>query len=416
MFGIDKFHNIGKGNTSIGIEFILASDKGYEINAVVLEKKKSLLQVVKKINSIGSIAELLPLIDLKTPIVLVFNGKGIVHRKVNVSETDTVATLLNKVLPNANAVDFYIQQQPVDEQHAFVSIVRSDVINDIIDQLIDKKITSLVSCLLGPFSVNNLLPLIDISRFRNQELHVGTFQLQISENQISEIKVGESASNEAFYIADEKVEAPSLIAFGAALSFFTGVEKGLSNAPKIEQLTEEFRQKLRFTILSRVLLISSFCILIVNYLVFTSYWSDARQLTSELAVNQGVLSQYDTLKKEFGQKKEFLLQNGLLENAKTSYYADRLAETLPPSIRWTDLTIYPLKKKDAQDETASLFFEKNVIKISGKCQKSTDLNEWMKRIKKNIWVGDLKLIDYKQENASDEGLFLIQLTLKESNV
>ena len=164
MFGIDKFHNIGKGNTSIGIEFILASDKGYEINAVVLEKKKSLLQVVKKINSIGSIAELLPLIDLKTPIVLVFNGKGIVHRKVNVSETDTVATLLNKVLPNANAVDFYIQQQPVDEQHAFVSIVRSDVINDIIDQLIDKKITSLVSCLLGPFSVNNLLPLIDISK------------------------------------------------------------------------------------------------------------------------------------------------------------------------------------------------------------------------------------------------------------
>ena len=93
-----------------------------------------------------------------------------------------------------------------------------------------------------------------------------------------------------------------------------------------------------------------------------------------------------------------------------------MAETLPPSIRWTDLTIYPLKKKDAQDETASLFFEKNVIKISGKCQKSTDLNEWMKRIKKNIWVGDLKLIDYKQENASDEGLFLIQLTLKESNV
>ncbi len=407
-----RLENMVKNKTAIGIEIILLPDNGFEINAIVLEKEKSLLRVVKKINAVSSISELATIIDLKMPLILVINGKGIIHRKVNINDTDTTTTLLNKVLPNATKADFYIQQQSLDLLQAFISVVRASAIDEVIEKLKEKKIINIVSCLLGPFSINKLLPFIDNTFIHNEQLHFGNYNLQIREQQITEIKFLETPSKVVFYIAEEEVEPNLLIAFGAALSYFTNVDNGILNAPKIEQAKEEFKQKQLFNKILVAMLGVSFCILMVNYFVFTSYWTDATKLSSQLVQNQAVLSQYDTLKKEFEQKKEFLEQNGLLENAKTSYYADKLAETLPNSIKWTDLIIHPLKKKEANDETKNLFFENKLIRISGKCQRSLDLNEWMKIVKRYLWVADLKLIDYKQDNALDAGLFLIQLTLK----
>jgi Tfp pilus assembly protein PilN len=135
-------------------------------------------------------------------------------------------------------------------------------------------------------------------------------------------------------------------------------------------------------------------------------------LSSELLMNQSAINRYDTLKKEYSRKKDFLEANGLLESSQTSFYADRLASELPSSIQWNDLLIHPIRKKDQSDESNSLFFENKLIRISGKCARNTELNEWMKKTKKKDWISNVTLLDYKQENATDAGKFIIEIRLK----
>ena len=81
-------------------------------------------------------------------------------------------------------------------------------------------------------------------------------------------------------------------------------------------------------------------------------------------------------------------------------------------ITWTNLEIHPIKKKEANDESEVMYFENKIIRITGNCQQSTDLNDWMKSVKQDTWVADAKLLNYQQDNAKDNGLFLLEIVLK----
>lgn len=404
------FENIIKGKTAVGIEIVLLPENTYEINVVSLKKTKSILAVEKQKEGIASFEELAQLIDTKLPIILVLNGKGIIHRKISFSGNDTPITLLNKVLPNANPNEFNIQQTVIGSSEVFVSLIRSSIVNEVIEHLKKNKLTNIAGCLLGPFVINNLLPLVGANIISNEQLRISTFQLQIRKYQITDLTIAESQNNnEPILIGDNPVHPKLLVAFAAAISFFIGNEAGIVKSEVIDNIKEEFKQKLKFEFIGWSLLIATFVILSVNYFIFNHYWTKSNELGSALASNQSALFRYDKLKLEFEQKKLFLEQNGLLESSRTSFYADKLAETLPSSIQWTDVNIHPVKKKQAESE--GFFFENKIIKISGKCQKSTDLNDWMKELKLKSWISNVTLVNYTQDNETEDGLFLIEIKL-----
>lgn len=406
------FKNIIKSKAAVGVEIILLPENTYEINVVLLKKIKSILTTEKQKEGIGSFEELAQFIDTKLPIILVLNGKGIIHRKISFSENDTPITLLNKVLPNANPNEFDIQETGISSSQVFVSLIRSSIINEVIEQLKKNKLTNIAGCLLGPFVINNLLPLIDTNIISNELLKFSSYQLQIREQQITEITIAESENiNESIIIGDSLVHSKLVIAFAAALSYFLDDNAGIVKSEVIDNIKEEFKQKQKFEFIGWSLLIAAFSVLLLNYFIFNHFWTKTNDLSSTLSSNQFALSRYGTLKVEFAQKKGFLEQNGLLENSRTSFYADKLAESLPSSIQWTDVNIHPVKKKQASDESEGFFFENKIIKISGKCQRSTDLNDWMKEVKLKSWISNVTLLNYTQDNATDDGLFLIEIKL-----
>lgn len=406
------FKNIIKSKTALGVEIILLPENAYEINVVVLKKIKSILTNEKQKERIANFEELAQFVDTKFPIILVLNGKGIIHRKIAFSENDTPITLLNKVLPNANPNDFDLQQTIISESQIFVSLIRSSIINEIFEQLKKNKLTNIAGCLLGPFVINNLLPLINTNIISNEQLRFGTYQLQIREQQISDLTIAESEEiNEPILIGDDLIQSKLVIAFAAALSYFLGTDNGIEKSLVINGIKEEFKQKQKFEFAGWSLLIATFCILLGNYFIFNHYWTKTLDLSSTLSSNQSALNHYGTLNKEFAQKKDFLEQNGLLESSRTSFYADKLAENLPSSIQWIEVNIHPVKKKQSGVETEGFFFENKIIKISGKCQRSTDLNDWMKTVKLKSWISNVTLLNYTQDNATDAGSFLIEIKL-----
>ncbi len=199
--------------------------------------------------------------------------------------------------------------------------------------------------------------------------------------------------------------------FAAALSYFTGNTHDASNSEIINSLKEEFRQKQRFEFRGIALLASTLLILLINYVIFDHYWSAGNELKSRLITTQSALKQYEVLKAELKQKKEFLEENGMLESSRTSYFGDQLAKDLPASIHWGSLDIHPVKKKKPDDESNFFFFENKQIAITGTCQRSIELNNWMKEIKKMDWVKNVVLVSYQQDNAKDDGEFLIEIEL-----
>lgn len=406
------FKNIIQSKTSVGIEIILLPENTYEINVIVLKKIKSIVTLEKQKTGIESFEELAQFIDTNLPITLVLNGKGIIHRKVNLSENDTSVTILNKVLPNANANDFNLQQTVISSSQVFVSLIRSSVVNELVEQLKKHKLTNITGCLLGPFAINNILPLINTNIISNEQLRFDTYQLQIREQQITDITISESENiNKPILIGDDQIQEKLIIAYATALSYFLGSDAGIIKSEIIDDLKEEFKQKQKFEFIGWSLLIVTFAVLIVNYFVFNHYWTKTRNVSTTLTFNQSALYRYDTLKVEFAEKKKFLEQNGLLESSRTSFYADKLAGSLPLSIQWIDVNIHPVKKKQVNDETEGFFFENKSVKISGKCQRSTDLNDWMKEVKLKSWISSVTLLNYTQDNATDDGLFLIEIKL-----
>ena len=408
-----NLEHITKSKTAAGVEIFILPDSSFEISVTVLKKEKSSLLTVIQKSGIKNIEEAAAAMDGKLPLILVLNGKGIIHKKVSISEQDTPATLLNKVLPNANLQDFCVQQTTLSASEAFVSVIRASVLNDVANELNACGLKAIVSCFLGPFTVNNLLGIIDQSGIDNEMLSTGRLQLQIREQQITEVQAaGESAMTVPVKVGDDKIPAQELIAFAAAMSYFVSGSEGILNSGTIGLLKEEYTQQRKFEFRGWGFLISVFILLLINYFVFNNYWTKSNGMNATLSMNQSAVQRCEQLKKEYADKKEFLEQNGLLENSRTSYYADRLAESLPASIQLTEMNIHPLKKKAADDESDNLFFENKRIAISGKCQRSTELNDWIKELKQKNWIADVVLMNYNQDNKTEAGLFLIDIKLK----
>jgi hypothetical protein len=262
---------------------------------------------------------------------------------VHTSEQEPPTALLNKLLPNANVDDFIIQKTPLHAAEAFVSVIRLTAFQAIIEELISSGLTNVVACFLGPFVITNLFPVVEPSFFNSPFVDISNFRLQLSDQQITGMESTTNTPTGMVKIGNERFTYEMLLPFAAALAYFTGDRNDVFNSQALNQLKEEFRQKQKFELRGWTLLITTFLILIINYFVFDHYWTQNKEMTAQLESTQAALNQYEKLKAEYGQKQQFLKENGLLENSRTSYYADQLAAQLPVSIQLTGLNIHPLK-------------------------------------------------------------------------
>lgn len=403
---------IMRGKLAAGVDITLLPDGTFSISVVQLKKVKSQLVIEKSKEELTSIEALAGFINVKQPVCIVLNGKGIVHRKVTASAGDSPAALLNKVLPNANVDEFNIQQIPVSSTHAIVSVIRSAIVETVIEALAKVGITGISSFTLGPFAVNNILPLLAESAVQNDRLLLENYQLQLQDRQIVDITAASLPGEQVIQVGNDLLSHKLLVPFAAAVMYFT-VDRisGITGSSIIDTLKEEYSQKRKFVICATAVLAVLFFVLMVNYLVFNHYWTRNQELSGILTSNQMAMAHYDTLTKQLSYKKEFLEQHGLLEGSRTSFYVDRLASLLPASVQWTDVTVHPLKKKKTAAEGEGIAFEKEIIRVAGRCQKSTDLNSWMKNVKRKDWVNSVTLLNYAQPHEADDGHYLLEIKL-----
>lgn len=405
------FDNLMKSASVNGVELAIQSDGKYLFHLVTLKKEKSTIVIEQQIPSLNTITDLKAKIDVKIPLIISITGKGIINKKMDAASIDSNKILLNKVLPNANEAEFCIQKTLIDDKNIFVSVIRNSLLDEILNEFKTLGIDSIQECYLGPFAINNCLPFID-ERLNNIQLK--NYRLGIKNGLIQDLNQDDTLTSEStIKIGDDTIQLEQLISFATAFSHFRNtLNSGITNSVLLEELKSNFKEKRKFVSRTWGMLLSFFFILLINYFVFNNYWTKNNEISSRLEINKSSLNRLDTLKNELQQKKMFMQQNGLMENSLTSFYADKLAESLPNSISWTNLEIHPVKKKEANAESDLVQFENKIIRISGNCQYSLDLNDWMKHLKNFLWIDKLELLNYKQDNANDKGAFLLEIQLK----
>ena len=125
--------------------------------------------------------------------------------------------------------------------------------------------------------------------------------------------------------------------------------------------------------------------------------------------NKELIKKLDTLKSELKLKEQYFINSGFLDASKLSYYADRIAYTVPKEIVLTQLNINPLEGKIKNNKPIS--FQNRKILILGTVTQSIILNNWVKQLKDTDWIKNVKIIHYNQESVEIPAEFELQIDL-----
>ena len=408
MFKNLKYGSILRSKKAAGVEAVFLSDGSLQLNMAVLKRTKTGLEVEAVHTGIKNIEVLQKELDSKLPVNIVINGKGIIHKKVAANEGDNDGKLLEKIFPNAQINDFYLQKTEVSGNMIFVSLIRKNTIDNFLTDFINKGYCfSGIS--LGPFCLNAVIPLMNLS---TDKLSLGNYKLILFNNQsIEDFQDNDIyAADEKIKIGGEELKQQAAISFAAAFQYFfpPAVEESMM-VPIVNGTKTELEQKKLFQVGGWSILLFFLTVLLSNFLLFDYYGKQHQQLDIAFSGSKGQLASINEIKIKVKEKQAFIEKTGLKGASKTSYYADRIAMDLPATIQLTQLFLYPSEKKIKNNE--SVIFLKKVIIIKGNCKKSTELNEWIRTIKKKEWVNDVAVLSYKQENVKDPGEFEIKITI-----
>jgi hypothetical protein len=146
--------------------------------------------------------------------------------------------------------------------------------------------------------------------------------------------------------------------------------------------------------------------------LFEKYNTKQQELKVELAQQQNLLTQRDTLAKKLQQKQAVLGDQSNLGQSKSSFYADQLAASLPNSMQLTELLVFPkIENKSYNNEEEIPRYQNNKIIIKGQCQASVFYNNWKRNIKDFDWVEKIHNLSY-QNDKNGVGVFALEITIK----
>jgi hypothetical protein len=395
-----------KGRKVAGVHFTILEDEFWQAEVIILEQKRKLIHTIKQSKGISSLDVFSSLVPTGIPLCISVDGKGVIHRVVHFQKE---ASPVLHIFPNANPADFIEQIQPIDNEHSFVSVIRSETLEKLVTNFSQRGYFIYQVC-LGPFALNFVWHLLDLNK---PELMIKSYIIAQSTGIIQSIDISENSelTNESYRLADELLDADQILPYSSAISFFSDGEAGFE-FPEIKNINgkNEFLYSRFFKIGGIGIIGFLFIALLINFLLFDHYSRLFNASSLQYKSGLELISKMEELGRQVNLKEKIIEDNGLSENSHFSFYADRLAAVLPSQITLKRMEINPMPSKPKQDK--ELVFKHHCIRISGTCMMSIMLDTWLKILKKESWIRGIEILQYKQDNGQIQGEFIIQLETK----
>jgi len=395
---------ISDTNSVCSIEIQLEADGTMLLNWVLLSKKKQVLVLENSGTAKGDLNVILDFVAPTVPLVLSLSGKGVLHKKVEQQGGNT-GKLFDYIFPNARISDYLIQTVLCQDNSFQVSVVRKEQVDKLLTGLSELGFYVL-SLSFGPFSV---LPLFKLLNINVKEVQLGRHVLQLDYHTPSVYSYTIQASNSHLIsIANEQLADHLVVPYAMAFQYLVGGERVEVEYESIQVLAQTHKDKKLFKVLSWGSLVFFFSLLLINTLFYTIVSGENNDLsTAYSGLEHASLSTKKNVE-EFNQKETFLMKAGWLDASVMSYYADRIAASLPQAIQLTSINVCPVNEALTRKEKKEVF-DQGIIVVKGIASRPTELNQWTKVLDQYTWIEQVKVQDYTFDHKTGRGNFTLHL-------
>mgnify|MGYP001166147530 CR=1 FL=1 len=389
-----------------GIEVVISSEGKYTFNCVILSVEENLVRIERQEEGIAEWSDLKALSLENTPLLLSVTGRGILHKKIKDEYTDD-AHAFSQIFPNSKFSDYYLQKLKSSGHQVYISLTRRELIDQLLSRF--KETGCFVTRVtLGPFTVADLYQLFSM----NEEIMTfGSHELMFEKGLVELYKIREESTTAEIKVGNEAVPGNLLIAYATAFLGLIESEVVKIEVEEVDRQREELKQKNRFKLTGISLLVFFLGILLVNTYLYTTYNQENQQLTLKLGKLTDISTNIDDEERELHQKEVFLSQAGWLAPARASYYSDQIAASLPSSFTLTKMANNPYNERESRSQRKDVF-DNGVLRIEGFCSKPTELNSWIKIVKKQDWVKEVHVKDYTYDAKTGSGNFIVLIEIK----
>ncbi len=376
---------------------IIKTDNDEHYNILEINKKGKKIEVVKMV-SVKSIARLLEIIDLKYPVILLIDGKGVLNKEINLKNDVDLEWQKN--------IDFSsIYFTGLKSRNSnFISFVRKNIVDEVIERFQSKKV-QIIDVYVGSFLASLLQNSINKNNIVSNDL-----DLEFEDNKLISFKKNETKENETYILGNEPITKIYLPQYGALIHYL--VQQSDVTKTKNETLNiEEIIYKKAFNLFGILMLIGFFSMLFLSYILIQYYGSKNADLNAE---NQDFNKSYQIildLEKQKENKLTILKESGWLSTSYLSFYSYEIVKSAPNDITLNQVSIKPLEAEIKPNK--KVIFDLKTILINGSTFNEISIDNWILELKKMKFVNKLEIISLKKDK-NNESQFVIKIDL--SNV
>ena len=403
---LDNFIKKISGYTNCSCVEILLQGERVQYRQIGLKITKEVISITNTAETTENLEVVLGTIKPRTPLILLVNGYGILHRSLNsISFSDQ--EIVGQVLPNANAKDFIIQKTE-NGSNLLVSIIRKNIIEEQI-----KLFKSLeqwpVAVAVGNFHIKQIISFIETTDQIATDFQLLNFNSTNGIINSFEKRKTVEDHPEKLSIGDDQVSTSLVSAYAAAFSLLTkgSTDYGITKEIKEEHLWADLFNKGK--LISGGVVMS---LLLLNTFFFYNFKDKKADLQQTIYIHQDQFSQLDSMRNSLSKQRLFLKNTRLNGFSKSSYYADQLGSSIPKGISLEELIIFPEKKQKKplkKDKLVDYDYQK--IMIKGKSDNSIRYNDWIINLKTLPWIAEVIHINY-QELQNEAGKFETEITIQ----
>lgn len=350
------------------------------------------------------------IIKNKVPLLLIINGKGVVLKKAEWSETEeesfTPSRIIETHLPALQINEFYIQFYRQGPGNGFIALCRKDQADSLQSEFLALH-PDLAAFYIGTPVIIGLQNL-----WQNyNSIHTVLHTVELTNGKIESIAASVNETERPSFKVDDLQLAPGqLTGFAAGLAYLTRQPLVSNLNDVVEQFSIQHAERNKFRFLQIVIVAVALCMALTNVFFYSRYFNASNALDTELNVYQGKNDEINRLLNDYQKKKDLIENAGVLHKNAISEYADRIASTLPDGVVLTDMQFNPPVQND-DDSLVSYF--KNQITIKGNCNKSLTINEWENVLKMQSFIKDVSLEKFIYNSEGFIPNFELKVTTKE---
>lgn len=335
-------------------------------------------------------------IDLKLPIILAFDGKGVLNKKVDSS--NEIDTSWQKNI-DFNSIHYTSYSQ---KNTTFMSFCRKNVVDEWLT-IFEKQKAQIIDIYIGSF-----LSVLFAENVNKDTLVSGNLTLELEQNELVNFAKLEIIPEVNYAISETNFSNFSLPLYGIVLHYFIQNES-VSKSQLDNNSTDEVVYRKAFSTFGLVLLFGFLITLFISYLSIQYYASKNAELTIQNVYSNKAYQQIVTLENQKKDKEKIIQDSGFLSDKFLSFYSYEIIKSIPTSISLDELNIAPLQKVVKNNEKVEI--TPGTIIVKGVTIDEEQFNNWLRTLKTFDWVTKFEIESIKKDKKNNT-LFSLKILVK----